>query len=358
MTHRLVAIVIGLLAIGSARAGAQVVDVSPMDLLGHYEIGQHARVATALADAARGDLVIVLDALKREGAGWIAQDGPKWMERRRMVLAAFALEVAHAGLDYQWKRSSDLIEWTCSLLRKERTASAFERVWHLAALALLEGARDLDAIEIHLVHMKARVPDEPRLRLARAFVAETVWWDDVMHAWMFHMQSSGPGPALMPAPRKSGTVDATGLEPAAALVPLLERTETRNEAALRLAFFSWKAGRFDEALGYVRRIASPDDSGQAHLAHLFAAWSYERLQQPDRAIEALRASLDAVPGAQSASLMLAVRLHTAGRGQEAKSVMDRMLALDPPAFDPWRNYGYGDLRRWPVLIDDLRRRIR
>jgi hypothetical protein len=38
--------------------------------------------------------------------------------------------------------------------------------------------------------------------------------------------------------------------------------------------------------------------------------------------------------------------------------MDRMLALDPPAFDPWRNYGYGDLRRWPVLLDDLRRRLR
>jgi cytochrome c-type biogenesis protein CcmH/NrfG len=88
------------------------------------------------------------------------------------------------------------------------------------------------------------------------------------------------------------------------------------------------------------------------------AWSYERQQHADRAIEALRASLEAVPGAQSASLMLAVRLHSAGRGQEAKAVMERMLALDPPVFDPWRNYGYGDLRRWPVLIDDLRRRVR
>lgn len=358
MTRRCAALVVAMLALGSARAGAQVVDVSVMDLLAYYEMGQHARVTKAVAEAARGNLVIVLDALKRDGAAWIAEDGPKWTERRRMVLATFALEVAHAGLDYQWKNSSDLLEWTCTLLRRERSASAFERAWHLAALALFEGARDLEALEIHLAHMKSRVPDEPRLRLARAFVAETEWWEEVMYLWLFHMQSAMAGPALMPAPRKSGIVDTSGLEPAAALIPLLEVPGTRNEAALRLGFFSWRAGRSDEALGYLRTITTPDDAGQAHLVHLFSAWSYERQQQPDRAIDALRASLDAVPGAQSASLMLAVRLHSAGRRQEAQAVMDRMLALDPPAFDPWRNYGYGDLRRWPVLLDDLRRRLR
>ena len=348
-----------LVLLSPARAAAQEITVSPIDLLSHYELGQHAKVMKAVADASRGNLDVVLDALKRDGAAWIAQDGPKWTDRRRMVLATFALEVAHAGLDTQWTNSKNLLEWTCTLLRRERAASGFERAWHLAALALLEGARDLEALEIHLAHMKARIPDEPRLRLARAFVTETIWWDDVMNAWAFNMGSGMPGtPALMPTPRKGQPPDPGALDPAHALVPLLEVPETRNEAALRLGFLSWRAGLADQALDYLRTITAPDDPGQAHLAHLFRAWSYERQQKNDQAIEALRQSLDLVPGAQSASLLLAVRLHSAGRGQEAKAVMDRMLELDPPVFDPWRNYGYGDLRRWSVLIDDLRRRLR
>lgn len=352
MTQRLAAIVIGLLAFGVAPADAQVVEVSALDLLAYYELGQHDRVAKAVADAARGDLVIVLDAMKREGAAWIAEDGPKWIERRRMVLAAFALEVAHAGLEYQWKRSSDLIEWTCSLLRKERAASAFERAWHLAALAVIEGARDLDALEIHLVHMKARVPDEPRLLLARAFVAETHYWDDVMYPPP--LTAYPPNTDPMPfRERQLHTGDA-----AAALVPLLANPGVRDEAAMRLGFLEWRAGNAQRALQYLRTIETPDDRGQAYLMHLFAAWSHERLERPDQAITSFRAALEAIPGAQSASLYLAVRLHAAGRGQEARAVMDASLATDPPADDPWRTFGYGDLRRWPALIADLRRMVR
>ena len=351
--------VLAFAILAPARAGAQAIEVSPMDLLAYYEMGQPAKVMKAVADAARGDLVVVLDALKRDGAAWIAEDGPKWTERRRMVLATFALEVAHAGLDYQWRNSKDLLEWTCTLLRRERASSDFERASHLAALALLEGARDREALEIHLAHMKARVPDEPRLALARAFLIEIEWWDDVMYGWMFNMPSSMAGaPDLSPLPRRGQPVDAGALDPAAALVPLLKIPATRNEAALRLGFFSWRAGRPEQALDYLRTITAPDDTGQAHLAHLFTAWAYERQQKNDQAIDALRASLEIVPGAQSASLLLAVRLHSAGRGQEARAVMDRTLAFDPPVFDPWRNYGYGDLRRWPVLVDDLRRRLR
>ena len=323
-------------------------------------MGQQSKVMKAVADAARGDLVVVLDALKRDGAAWIAEDGPKWTERRRMVLATFALEVAHAGLDYQWRNSKDLLEWTCTLLRRERAASDFERAWHLAALALLEGARDREALEIHLAHMKARVPDEPRLPLARAFLIESEWWDVVMYGWMFNMPlvdggRAGLEPRAAPGPAVGCRSPRTGSGPRPA--PEDSRDAQRSRVAARL-LLTWRAGRPEQALDYLRTITAPDDAGQAHLVHLFTAWSSERQQKNDQAIDALRESLEVVPGAQSASLLLAVRLHSAGRGQEARAVMDRMLALDPPVFDPWRNYGYGDLRRWPVLLDDLRRRLR
>jgi cytochrome c-type biogenesis protein CcmH/NrfG len=147
-------------------------------------------------------------------------------------------------------------------------------------------------------------------------------------------------------------------DPVEALTPLLAQDATRNEAAMRLGFFSWRAGHPDRALAYFARVTRPDDPGQAHLVHLFSAWAHDAMKEPDRAIDSLRAALDDTPGAQTASLHLAVRLHAAGRGQDAKAVMDAMLALDPPVFDPWRNFGYGDLRRWPVLIAELRSTLR
>ena len=346
MTRRLAVLVLAILA--PARAAAQEITVSPIDLLSYYEMGQHERVLKAVADASRGDLAVVLEAFKRDSAAWIAQDGPKWVERRRMIVATVALEVAHAAFDLQWTNSEALIEWTCALLRKERSVSPFERAWHLAALALLEGARDIEALQLHLTHMKARVPDEPRLLLARAFVAETYYWDDVMYPPF--------GGTTIPRPfreRQLWTEDAM-----AALVPVLAHPQARNEAAMRLGFYAWRAGRAAQALQYLSTIETPDDPGQAHLMHLFTAWSHERLERPDQAIAAFRKALEAVPGAQSASLYLAVRLHAAGRGQEARQIMDTSLEMDPAPVDPWRTFGYGDLRRWPVLIADLRRMVR
>jgi tetratricopeptide (TPR) repeat protein len=357
MTSRTFLLMLALIA--PAPVAAQEISVSAMDLLAYYEIGQHARVTRAVLEASRGDLVIVLDALKRDGAAWIAEDGPKWIERRRMVLATFALEVAHAGLEYQWTNSKNLLEWTCTLLRRERTASNFERAWHLAALALLEGSRDLEAIEIHLEHMKARLPDEPRLLLARAFVTETEWWNEVLFAARTAMPTPMPGiPNLPPVPGNSLEARDDTRQAIAAYLPFLKVPAIRNEAAMRLGFFSWRAGRTEEAVSYLGMVSDPDDAGQAYLLHLFLAWCHERLGKSDAAVTAYRAALGLVPGAQTASLHLAVRLHASGRGHEAKDVMEKALALEPPAFDPWRNFGYGDLRRWPALIAELRRLVK
>ena len=346
MRSRAVLIVLALLA--PAGAAAQEITVSTTDLLTYYELGQHTKATKAVADASRGDLVVVLDDLKREGAAWIAQDGPKWIERRRMIIATFALEVAYVAWDQQWANSEDLIEWTCALLRKERSVSPFERAWHLAALALLEGARDIEALQFHLAHMKARVPDEPRLGLARAFVAETHYWNEVMNPYF--------GGTTIPRSYRERQLWTE--EAMAALTPLLTNPQTRNEAAMRLGFYAWRAGRAAQAQQYLAAIDAPDDPAQAYLIHLFSAWSHERLERPDLAIASYRKALEAVPGAQSAALYLSVRLHGAGRGLEAREILDASLAIDPPPIDPWRIFGYGDLRRWPVLIAELRKMVR
>ena len=332
-------------------ARAQAIDASPMDLLQFYEMGQHDPVAQALERAATGDFVDLLKALQREGTAWIAADGPKWMTSRRQVVATFALEAARAGLETQWENSKAFIEWACTLLRRQPTASAFERAWHLAALAVLEGSRDLNAIRLHLAHIEKRVPDEARLRLARAFVLETEYWNDAQAGPVTFATPLGP-PARTDRERDEGADEIVR-----ALTPLAGVAATANEAIMRLGFFLLRAGQPDAALRRFRLLATPDDPGQAHLVHLFSAWAHQRLGRKDDAIGAYRAALDSIPAAQTASLQLAVLLHTEGRAAEAKTVMDAMLARQIPVFDPWRNFGYGDLRRWPLLISDLRRML-
>jgi Flp pilus assembly protein TadD len=88
---------------------------------------------------------------------------------------------------------------------------------------------------------------------------------------------------------------------------------------------------------------------------LFEGWAHERLGRHDEAARAFRAALAAVPAGQAAALSLAVRLAAAGDRDEAARLSRVALG---PGTDPWREYGYGDLRRLPILLSALRREVR
>lgn len=323
----------------SARPAGQDVTVSAADLLEYYNLGEYDAVQTALTRAASGDLGIFLQGLRRDLAAWITADGIALASRRRLVVAALSLEVAHAGLETQWARSEQILEWACELLRTERKPPPAERIWHQAALALIEGARDIATLTIHVVHMKTRFPDEPRILMARVFEKETDYWNDLVTI-------SGT------ADEGSPSIVFRSLDEARA------RPANEREADLRLGYLLLRAGKPRDASAVLSRVAPGDDPGQLHLAHLFRGWAYEALGQQDDAARSFRAALDAVPGAQTATLALAVRLYAAGQRDEADTLVDSMLAIHPPVVDPWRIYGYGDLRRWPMLRDALREELR
>ena len=342
--RRVIVLATGLvLMAGIARAfsglpGARgQVAASPMDLATLYSLGRHEEVAAALQQAAGGHLSIVLEAFEAEAAAWIDADGPDWADRRRLLVATVALEAAYAGLDTQWRTSRDLVAWACELLRR-RPPTPGEREWHLAAVALIEGARDVDFLGAHARHVASRFPDEPRVRLAQAFRREYDYLNEIGYLGPEH----GPG-------RRIGIYDEALADPGSV-----------REARLRLAFLLLQARRFDEALDQVRQIEPAEDPGQRYLARLFEAWVHQRRDPPDLAAAeaSFRGALEAVPGAYTASLSVALLLYPTDRRMEADRIMNASAEAEPPVVDPWRIYGYGDLRLWPRRIAAVREHLR
>ena len=276
---------------------------------------------------------MVLDGLRRDGPKWIDADGPAGRERRRAIAATFALEAARASLDARWERSRGLIDWGADLLAKAPPSDA-ERIWQLAALALCEGARDVVTIDAQLTRMQRRFPGEPRILLGRAFITEVQFWDDDWAYW--------------------GKADSA--RAARPLQAAMASAANRDEAQLRLAYFMLYAGRPTDALDALRQISSSTDEGAAYLAGLFEGWAHERLGRPYDAIRAFRGALAAAPEARAATLHLAVMLAAAGGHEESDRVIGAVLdGRVDVAPDPWTIYGYGDLRRFPLLVSQLRR---
>jgi len=313
-------------------AASQHIVVSAADLLDYYEAGEFDAVQDALRRASTGDLGIVLDALKRGGAAWIEADGPEWTARRRLIAVTLAIETARASLDREWLRSRELIDWGANELAK-RAPTPEERVWHEAALALCEGARDPITIETQLKRMARRVPDDPRIQLGRAFLKESEYWDDHTYYW----DKADPRPAIE------------------SLRLAMAQPGARDEALLRTGLLTLYAGRPAEALDYFRQVASSTDAGHAYFIALFTGWAHMRLGRPADARRAFEAALAAAPHARTATLYLITALYGSGERAEADRVLELDILKTPDsAPDPWVEYGYGDLRRFPLLIAQLR----
>jgi hypothetical protein len=89
-----------------------------------------------------------------------------------------------------------------------------------------------------------------------------------------------------------------------------------------------------------------------YLAHLFTGWAHERATRIPEATASFRRALEAVNGL-SAALALGVRLYAVDQRDEADAIVQ--AALTAAIVDPYKVYGYGDLRRWPAIIAGLRR---
>jgi tetratricopeptide (TPR) repeat protein len=140
---------------------------------------------------------------------------------------------------------------------------------------------------------------------------------------------------------------------------LLAPGDTGAEARLRMGYLHFRLGEPQAALDAFAAVAAEPtaDAFVRYLAHYFTGRVYDRRPLRSEAVAAYRRALEIIPGAQSAGLALATALFEDGRPDDAYAVMEEAAAVAPVPPDPWRLYGYGDLRHWPDLVDPLRAQV-
>jgi hypothetical protein len=324
----IVALTLGLFA--RSELASQTPSIA--DLLDRYRSGAFDAAVKELSTG--GDPYTFRTAFIEAAGAWIAREPD--VANRRLVTAAFTIEVAHARLAHD-SLFLVVVDWATRELRKGPPTPA-ERAWVLAAVAVAQrgsvsGNLALDnpkngwkGLDIFINDAFKRFPDDPRLRLANATSRS----------------------------RAGGSVYIRG-----DLERLAKDPVVGAEALVQLAYLEVIDGDCREGLRVARQAA--ERSLEAHtlyLAHVWSAVCHEMQGRPSEAVSAYAAALRAVPHGQSASIALAGLLLRDGQVNAATDLIERSLTERPVGDDPWRLFAYGGYVRWPLLVADARKTIR
>jgi tetratricopeptide (TPR) repeat protein len=375
------------------------------DALDMYERGDRM-VLTGFTSAVSAQRL--LSEIEKVAPAWIKAAGKTAAPRRRLIVATFALEGAKAAT--LGRGAVPLIEWACDKLRPpygEDVPLPAERIWHQAALAVLESRGSYRDVMAHLWHLNTRFRDEPQALLARAWMKQGEWeaipaevealpradsfdyrfpngaiggamplyadtfFSSVDRWWSVYPQPDRPRvppefrePLLPPLPPLDlyGSIWTTPDQPrdvGRRVIREYERAAespaVAAEARLRIGYLLFVDGRGEEALPQLAEVSGlTRDRVLLHLADLFMGWTHQRAGRKLEAENAYRRALRVVPSSQTTSLWLAMLLQEQGRLTEAQDLMDTSLAASPKEPDPWPLFGQGSFRHWPALIDRLR----
>lgn len=318
--------------------------------------------------------------LTRTAPAWIDAAGAEAAPRRRLVAAAFALELAYLRQGIPWRARYPLIVWGCELLRRQPTRLPAERWWRLASMAVLEDAEDWrhllgiakvpmpptvrprdvpffnqadreEFIDGHLDHVAKALPGEPRLRLADVHYAEYLTFlpdlegplgiggqqtsSEVLASLEDLLRNrSRASPALQALdPREVKELLARVRripEIASRYAALAPDPLLRGDAELRQGFLRLRLEEWDAALAHLDAV--PHHTREAPLvalSHHFRGWIFEQTNRREPAIAAYREALAALPRTRSVSLLLAAQLTHIGQLDEAYTVMDAALKARP-----------------------------
>jgi tetratricopeptide (TPR) repeat protein len=259
---------------------------------------------------------------------------PPWPERPRMA-AVFALELGVAGLrsdnGFARDQGARLLAEYSTRIRRPQGADTFECVWLWAETAALGGLLRPSLASGFVSRAAARCPDEPRLQLAAAIVAE--------QEWLSFRQ-----------PDATSTAEVIQRYTAA-----MTFTETALEARVRAAFFLLRTGQPARAL---ELLEDPSQSGAdayvAYLAWLVRGQVLAALGRPDESMAALRRALIVWPGGQAARVSLMTLLFVRGDREEAAALAEAIQTAGEEQSDPWWTYLFGDFRVYPAILTRLR----
>jgi tetratricopeptide (TPR) repeat protein len=365
MRRSILSAALSLLLIGRPAARtADSLSVTPL-----LDLYLHNRSDEAIAGAASArDAAQFAQALIKQGPGWIAAEAPH--ERRRLAVAAFALEVTQARVETDWHLLFPLLEWSCQMFKTAGAPSEGERLWELGVISVGGRARDFGRLGLsppqadamleqetleslsakhnrfgHLSHAAERFPGDARILLAAAVAASA----------RFDAEPTRNASDL--ARQAFEARRAERVHVLALFEPLRLRPEVAAEALMRAGHIHYDLGNLVPALSLERaaqQAAPPPDI--AYLAHFIAGRILVDLHRLDEASAEFEAALKTRPRAQSAAFALAA-MRASAPVSEAAGLLRPALESHDAFDDPWRLYGYGDYLRWAEARAALRRAL-
>lgn len=374
------AVVPGVATLAGSQVRPDYTRIATLDILDDYEEGNYERAAAfmrEIADWVARSCYYDNDAnnqrvyeriarqFSRHAGAWILAVADDQRRARQQVAAVVALEIARVAAPpwvggqgcLAWSDARIALEWACAQLRTAAPPTRFERLWHSAAFALIERARDTVFMSggqpasqrerDHGAHVIERFPDEPAFRFAVLLARPELQALGV---------SSGV-PIASIVPRRYGARQVTRADLDETLTALdaiaVSHPDLAQHATMRAGVLRFLLGDVDRSLESLERAAFGADAFARSIAGTIAARIHHERKQPALAIAALRDAVAATPSARTAQLALAARLFVTGAVEEAEQLTAAALTSDHGP-DPWLRYGDVDYIHWPRYLDSLR----
>jgi tetratricopeptide (TPR) repeat protein len=316
---------------------------------------------------------------------WIRTADAEAVARRRLIASSVALELAHSLRHAPSDRAGQYLVWASRTMAATRvTPSSTERLWYLASLAgmeeldspwplvadheagnsLLEYERRTMTRGGQLGLARARFPDEPRLLLAQAAVAERrvelLDLDVPSRQDVARLHIHDPGPVGGAARYVIEHVQEVPVIISA--FQALERIPgIQGEVHLHLGWAEAIAHDWTAALHHLDLV--PTETDEAYLRYLSRYLTGRTLQNMGDhagAIRAFESALATVPSARSAATQLAAEIFVDERYEDRARAYALLRAAnsDSAPGDPWRLFFHGDARLWPAYMAQLRQTLR
>jgi tetratricopeptide (TPR) repeat protein len=331
-----------------------------------------------------------IEALTSSADRWIASGDPANRTRRQIIAASLALELAWRGAvefsrlrapfesNATYPNTSSVnqpkpaeiarsfpitdrraqvlvIAWARDTLPRSGSVEPAERFWWLASVGVSEEAKAWLHLDEHLARARARVPDEPRWRLADlarrsridahpAGSLDLVRPDglDLLGDKTLYRQAAGRIPQLQ------SEFEKLGLELSLA-----------GEIELNLGYLDLLRAQWASALSHLDRSRTLTDEPFLHaVADYLGGWANERLRRPAEALAAYRRANALVPHVRNLSFLLAGQLFLANERAEGYAVLDAAIHTDPAPPDLLTAFESGDARLVPSYLARLREALR
>jgi hypothetical protein len=305
--------------------------------------------------------VVVLPSLDVVGLDPVTRAAAHERQVMRRAAAAVLAEAAVERLRQGDRRPLGPGLSTASLLLDAEplgpSEAAFFRCFHLLVGLALHWHVEIAAAHGLLSKASERFPEDPDLQTALGSLVESV------AALRRYDRPRGGHAGAAPASGGyaseaggyGGVLPEVTLARAAAHYEHALVSDPRfDEARLRLARVRLLAGRVDEALPELARVATTAaEPRQRYLAALFMGHAREKRGDPAGAATAFRACLAEGLRTQTAFLALGRSLDSLGDTAGAQEALAAAGALGAP-FDPWWSYGSGQPERIDALLSRLR----